>query len=349
MASLSRVPLFLARVLGRFRQANTWMLPVAVVGVVFFTSWPLMALAEPATNPIAAPGTYWWWFVVTSATVGYGDVYPTTSGGRLVGAYVVIGGIVALTTVFARLAGLIENARGRRMKGLVTLNLSNHVVVLGYNAGRTERIVEELTAEGRHQVVLCAGHEVDTDPMPGREGVHFVRGDLADETLLRRAATDRAEAILIDAHDDNAALSLAVVATHVNPRAHTVVALRDMTRASSFAYVDDSVRCVQWHSPRMVTEELQDPGISQVYADLMTHGGGNTYSTFVPDALDGHTFGEFQEALGRGFSATVLAARADSQLLISPSWQTPIAGGATLYYVAHRRLTDADLEQALHQ
>ncbi len=341
------MPLFLTRVLKQLTHARTWALPAAVVALVFLTSWPLMALAEPDSNPIADPTVYWWWFVVTSATVGYGDFYPQTFAGHLVGAYVITGGIVTLTTLFARLAAVIESAKGRRMKGLIQLDLSDHVVVLGYTAGRTERIIDELTAEGRHQVALCAWHDVETDPMPGRDDVRFVRGDLSDEELLRRACVHRAEAVLVDARDDNEALSLTVATTHVNPRAHTVVTLRDMARAANFSYVDDDVRCVQWHSPRLVTEELQDPGISQVYADLMTHGGGNTYSTPVPQTLDGRTFGDFQQALGRGFRATILAARADHALLISPDWQTPITAGATLYYVAERRLTGADLEHAL--
>jgi voltage-gated potassium channel Kch len=341
------MPFLLSRVLRGLAGARTWTVPATVVAVVFLTSWPLMALAEPADNPITEPGAYWWWFVVTSATVGYGDLYPQTFAGHLVGAYVIVGGIVALTTLFTRLASVIESAKGRRMKGLVDLDLSGHVVVIGYTAGRTERIVDELTAEGRRQVVLCAWHDVESDPLPGRDDVHFVRGDLTDEEVLGRASLHRAEAVLVDARDDNEALSLTVAATHVNPHAHTVVTLRDLDRARNFSYVDDDVSCVQWHSPRLVTEELQDPGISQVYADLMTHGGGNTYSTPVPSTLDGRTFGDFQQALGAGHRATILAARSDHRLMISPDWSTPMTAGSTLYYVAERRLSGHDLEQAL--
>ena len=341
------MPFLLSRVLKGLANTRTWALPAAVVAVVFLTSWPLMALAEPAGNPIADPGVYWWYFVVTAATVGYGDLYPQTFAGHLVGAYVIVGGIVALTTLFTRLASVIESAKGRRMKGMVELDLSGHTVVIGYTAGRTERIIDELTADGQRHVVLCAWHELESDPMPGRQDVHFVRGDLTDENVLRRACLHDAQAVLVDARDDNEALSLTVAATHVNPHAHTVVTLRDLDRSQNFGYVDDDVRCVQWHSPRMVTEELEDPGISQVYADLMTHGGGNTYSTPVPDALDGRTFGDFQQALGTGYRATILAARADRRLMISPDWQTPMSAGSTLYYVAERRLSGQELEQAL--
>ena len=44
-----------------------------------------MALVEPAGSEIVHPDTYWWYFVITSATVGYGDVFPVSTGGRVVG------------------------------------------------------------------------------------------------------------------------------------------------------------------------------------------------------------------------------------------------------------------------
>jgi voltage-gated potassium channel len=318
-----------------------------VIVFVFVTSWPLMALAEPDRNPIASVGNYWWYFVVTASTVGYGDFYPETVGGHLVGAYVIVGGITTLTTLFTRLAQTLENAKGRRMQGLEELDVSDHVVILGYVAGRTERIVEEVLADRQRQVVLTAwDDQVATHPMPGREEVHFVRGDLTDEAVLRRARLQRAEAVLVDARDDNEALSITVAAVHVNPGLHAVVALRDMARARNLSRVDDGVRPVQWHTPRMITEELQDPGIALVYSELMTHGGRATFSTDVPASLGGRTFGELQQALGAYHAATVLAARTDGALVVSPAWDTPVPAGAVLYYVARQRLTHDDLHQA---
>lgn len=340
------MPFVLARFVRRLGRARTWALPVFIIATVFLTSWPLMIWAEPAGNAITSVENYWWWFVVTASTVGYGDFFPTTFGGHLVGVYVIVGGIVTLTTLFTRIATAIDNAKGQRMKGQLDLDLSDHLVIVGYTPGRTERLIQEIAADGTHPVALCAWEEVSQNPLPEQPDVGFVRGDLTEEDVLRRAGVHRAARVLIDARDDNEALALAVAVTHVNPEAHTVVTLRDMSRARNFSYVDDDVRCVQWHSPRLATEELQDPGIAVIYADLMSHGGRNTYSTPLPSALAKVDFGQVQTAMGRSFTTTVLAVQHDGGIL-TPDWETPLPEGSVLYYVGSRRLSPEEIAGAL--
>ncbi len=341
------MPVLIVRTLQRLSTRQVWVLPLAIVAVVFLTSWPLMVLAEPETNAITAPSNYWWWFVVTAATVGYGDFFPASVGGHLVGAYVIVGGIVSLTTLFTRLATAIETARSRRMRGTTALDRSDHLVVLGYTPGRTERLVGALQAERERPIVLCAQDGVDTHPMPEHKTVDFVRGQLTDEETLRRACVHAARSVLVDARDDNEALAVTVVVDHLQPDAHLVVALRDMAAARQLVYVSPRVSAVQWHTPRMVTEELQDPGISQVYADLMTDGGGgNTYSMRLPDSFGELTFGEFQMRLGRKHAALALAARTADALHVSPRWDTPLEPGTVLYYVAQERLSPEQLAGA---
>ena len=75
----------LSRVVGP--RLRGWRLPLVVLLLVFLTSWPAMALVEGGDSDIAAPGNYWWYFVVTAATVGYGDLFPVSTGGRLVGQH----------------------------------------------------------------------------------------------------------------------------------------------------------------------------------------------------------------------------------------------------------------------
>ncbi|HEX2075852.1 MAG TPA: ion channel [Geodermatophilus sp.] len=339
------MPFLIARLARLLRlRFRGWRLPLAFALFVFLTSWPAMALVEPPDSEIAGADTYWWYFVVTAATVGYGDVFPATTGGRIVGLYVIVGGIVTLTLLFTQLANALQSIRGKRLRGMVTLDLTDHVVVLGYTPGRTERIIAELTEEGRFQVALCAWDDVAEDPLPEEPAVHFVRGDLTSEDVMARACVARARTAVVDARDDNEALAVALAVVHAHPGIHLVAALRDLARLGTLRYVHDDVQAVQWHMPFLLTEEANDPGIAQVYNDLMTSGGhGNTYSMRVPAGFPHRTVGDCQTWLGRTFGATLLAVRSDGGLTVSPGWDAPVTEGATVYYVAAQRIDTARL------
>jgi voltage-gated potassium channel len=55
-----------------------------------------------------------WWAVQTVTTVGYGDITPTTVGGRLIATVVMISGIGFLTVVTASITAVfVETARRR--------------------------------------------------------------------------------------------------------------------------------------------------------------------------------------------------------------------------------------------
>lgn len=342
------MPIFVYRLSTYLRARLTgWRLPLALAVFVFLTSWAAMALVEPADNPITHPANYWWYFIVTAATVGYGDFFPTSPAGHVVGGYVIVGGIVTLTLLFTQLANRIQSIRGRRMRGTVELDLADHVVVLGYTPGRSQRILSEITAEDEVQVALCAwDDQVAENPVPGEPAVHFVRGDLANADVMSRARVDRARSVLIDGRDDNETLAIAVAVHHANDKVHIVAALRDLGRRDHLRYVSPDVQCVQWHMPFLLTEEVTDPGITQVYNDLMSTGGhGNTYSVTLPAGTPDSTFGDWQTRFGRSFASTLLAVRQNGELLVSPPWDQQVRERATLYYVAGERIEDSRLTE----
>ncbi len=61
--------------------------------------------ASPSAN-IRTPGDALWWGIVTIATVGYGDLYPVTERGRLVGVLTIISGV----GLFGVITGFLANA-----------------------------------------------------------------------------------------------------------------------------------------------------------------------------------------------------------------------------------------------
>ncbi len=342
------MPFFIARLLRRTSRQAAWLLPTLIVLFVFVTSWALMALAQPGSD-IVRPGNYWWWFLITTTTVGYGDYFPEDLAGKLVGGYVIAGGIATVAVLFTQISGLIENAKGRRMQGQGNYRGTDHLAILGYTPGRTERLVATLLEDdpGR-EIVLCAWDDQATDhPLVGDERVHFVRGDLAEVPVLQRAGLERARSVLVDPHDDNEAVTVTVAVGEAAPGVHTVVALRDLARSRTVSRVSPDAQCVQWHATRMVTEELQDPGIARVYAELAAPGGAGTFSGVVPEAAPEATYADWHAGLGSAHAATLLAVQDHKGMHVGTDWSTVIATGSRLYYVAERRLEPQELAAAV--
>ena len=63
---------------------------------------------EHAAQPKAFPSVLhsFWWAITTLTTVGYGDVYPITAGGRIFTFFILMVGIAVITIP----AGLVASA-----------------------------------------------------------------------------------------------------------------------------------------------------------------------------------------------------------------------------------------------
>ena len=82
---------------------------VVVAAVVVFSGAAVAYYAEHPTNPeFATFGDSLWWGIVTLTTVGYGDVVPKTTVGRLAGVMIMISGISVVGILAGSLASFFR-------------------------------------------------------------------------------------------------------------------------------------------------------------------------------------------------------------------------------------------------
>jgi voltage-gated potassium channel len=83
---------------------------IVVGGMLLFCSWAAY-IAEHATNPgFATYGDALWWGIVTLTTVGYGDIVPKTTAGRVAGVFLMITAIATLGIISGTLASFFAPA-----------------------------------------------------------------------------------------------------------------------------------------------------------------------------------------------------------------------------------------------
>jgi voltage-gated potassium channel len=112
---------------------------------ITIVSGVLMHFTDEKTFPTIGAGL--WWAIQTVTTVGYGDLVPTSTAGRIVAALVMVAGIGFLTVVTAAITSSFIDSAKRRIQGNETDPLSAKLDQIG---ARLAVIEASLKDPGRH-------------------------------------------------------------------------------------------------------------------------------------------------------------------------------------------------------
>jgi voltage-gated potassium channel len=152
--------------------------------------------------------------VTTVATVGYREVQPLSTAGKIFTMVLILLGVGAALYAFSVLIetlveGRIQDVLGRRRMERTIDAMRDHVIVCGW--GRVGRsIASEVTAAGRDLVVIDQDATRLTDcPHP------TIVGDATDDAVLARAGLPRAGAVVaaVDQDAENSFITLSARAS----------------------------------------------------------------------------------------------------------------------------------------
>jgi voltage-gated potassium channel len=186
----------LAKTAGRYREIAL----IALAIVILFVGGVLFSVMEHTSI-----GTALYWSVETATTVGYGDVTPHNTAGRIIAVGVMVTTIPIVGSAFALFAGASALGRLRRLLGMdIHLPSEPYTLILGSHP-IVPRVIQELESSGDPVVVVAVEM-----PPGGPRGTHFLAGDPTDEEVVRKARPDRANRALIACTDDADSLVIAV-------------------------------------------------------------------------------------------------------------------------------------------
>lgn len=241
---------------------------------------------ELAAKPELSLKDAMWWALVTMTTVGYGDYFPVTGGGRyLIGIPTMIFGIGFLGFIISEVAAKLIESRSMRLKGMTDIKAKDHILIINFN--RLENVLElirELESDrATMDKPICLVDE--TLPELPRElqelNVFFVRGNPTRVDVLRQAnIMEASHAVILsknpaDIHSDDQNLATTLVIESLNPDIFSIAEAIDPEKIQQIELAGcDSVVCVSELTANLVIQELQDPGVKTIIHELTSNKYG---------------------------------------------------------------------------
>lgn len=212
-----------------------------------------------------------YWYVVTTSTVGYGDISPSTLLGQSIVALWVIPGGVAL---FAATIGKAVNDIGERTrmnregKGQFG-RFTDHIIVVCDNNETFRTLDEETNSKlGRTpKVVVTTGISDHHDWVKA--------GSYHDKEAYFRANYLTCKRIVIMLNDDQSAIT-AVLSLAKATTKPIIVYLKDESSAELITDHFANVEVVLSNHISLVARSMADPGISSIFEALMCSGRKDT-------------------------------------------------------------------------
>ncbi len=313
---------------------------ISIFIFVYIALGYLLLYAADETHLIATPEDYLYYLLVTASTVGYGDLSPETSIGKWVVAFLIIPvGLSLFAVAISQIAGVSINYWRRGLLGIRSINVKDHILILGWNDNRTIHLIEMLLHEEKNKrpIVLCVRAEMEN---PLQKDIDFVRTkNFTDNIFASRANIAEASCIIIDNTEDDITFSAALFCASRNPKAHILSYFHDDVLSNLLQTHCPNAECIPSLSNEMLAKSAVDPGSSALHHELMNSKKGMTqYAVSYPLEAEKTTIEGVFYLMKNRHEATLIGIKNEGAVTLNPPLTKQVSPGDLLFYIADERV-----------
>jgi voltage-gated potassium channel len=154
-----------------------------------------------------------YWLITTIATIGYGDITPISTEGRVITLFVMILGVLTFSFLVSLMTSRIVSINLGSMFGVARAKRKIDVILCGWNP-TSQAAFQEMKLPGTEIVVI---DKVNRPELSKSRDVHFIAGDPTNPDILRRANILNSKSIVLAMEDDSDVLLAIHVVRELNP------------------------------------------------------------------------------------------------------------------------------------
>jgi len=341
----------LVRVLKKHFSQVTWFSIISLLVFHAVLSWALLHLA--GEYDLTRLDSFFYYYVVTTSTVGFGDLSPSSFQGKLVVSLVQIPMGLA---IFGALLGKLGQSVSKVLRQIMTGekdfgHLDTHILIFGWHEKRTGKMIQHILGDNRRekrQILLCVTQEME-HPFIDNPFVEFARlKSFTEDSELTRVNVYEADRIIVDCENDDMTFTCALkLSPMVEQGCHISAYFNDETKVDMLNKYTNNVECNSSKTAEILVRSMQDPGSSRLQEELMSTLHGDTqFSTQVPIGTSNLQFGQLFYYLKQQHNAILLAVASDrigAQMNLNPTNEFEVQPGNVLHYVARERLMSDEI------
>ena len=345
----------LLRVIRKHLTEVTWFALIALL--IFHAGLSWLLLIASGETALTTHDSFLYYYVVTTSTVGYGDLSPESYHGKLVVALIQIPLGLAL---FGAFLGKLGQTVTRILRQVMTgekdfRDYEDHILIFGWHPLKTEKIISHILGDNKRKVrkiLLCVTDDIE-HPFADNAMVEFakLKSLTADDELLRVAA-QRADRVIVDADNDDQSFTCALkLSSFVAHDCHISVYFTDETKVEMLNKYTSNVECNSSKTAEILVRAMQDPGFSRLQEEMMSTLKGSTqFSTQIPFDIKAMKFEDMFIHFKRQHNITLLAAAEDrlgKKMHLNPESDFEVKGGFILHYIGIERINADEINWAM--
>jgi len=211
-----------------------------------------------------------WYSIVTLTTVGYGDFYPVTPIGRILGLVVIFSSIGVLGFLIGTFTNLIQNHMEKKKKGFFGTDFSNHFVIIGWDDFAKNVANQIVNASSKIVIITDSITDLELIKELYHENQVFVLfSDYKNIEALTNANIKNANSVFVNFPEDTESLIYVInLKKHFN--VNVVVALQTSELKETFKLVGvDHIILKNEITSRMVASYIFEPDVAEFTEELM--------------------------------------------------------------------------------
>lgn len=232
--------MIIRRVFYKLTSLSWMILTWSTILLIAFTTF-FLPYIEPQTFTNYLDS--FWFTMTTILTVGYGDISPATTAGKLYTIlFLYVLGIGLFATFIGKAFDSFGLLRKRRESGDLMFEEKNHIVIIDWSHKAEIAIKEILARDSKMMIVVIDQLEKAKEI---NERIHYVKGYATEAGTLQKANIQHAKAVLIFADDkindqmltDGKSLMIACAVERIAPNVHTTVEVEREEHVGNFSHV----------------------------------------------------------------------------------------------------------------